>query len=106
MVKRIVFVLALVVALSGCNAQQAQIWWALKGGGQLPADKAQVFADIYNGACAPDYFPCLPQTSDVDCAAGSGNGPAYTAPGQRYIMLTPGSDPYELDADHDGVGCE
>jgi hypothetical protein len=105
MVKRVILVLALVVALSGCSAQQVQIWWAANGGGSLPLDKAQVFADIYNNACHADYYPCLPRTSDVDCAGGGGNGPAYTN-GGPYVLLNPPSDPYELDADHDGLGCE
>ena len=34
-------------------------------------------------------------------AGGSGNGPKYTGP----VRVT-GSDPYDLDRDGDGVGCE
>ncbi|NKX47820.1 hypothetical protein HGG67_06225 [Rhodobacteraceae bacterium R_SAG8] len=26
--------------------------------------------------CDPNYDPCVPVASDVDCAGGSGNGPA------------------------------
>jgi len=51
--------------------------------------------------CTPGYSPCLPPASDYDCAGGSGNGPAYTGP----VRVT-GSDPYGLDADGDGYGCE
>ena len=51
--------------------------------------------------CTPGYDPCVPPASDVDCAGGSGNGPAYTGP----VRVT-GSDPYGLDADGDGLGCE
>jgi hypothetical protein len=41
--------------------------------------------------------------SDVDCAGGTGNGPAYVS-GPVYIL---DSDPYGLDgSDHDGIGCE
>jgi hypothetical protein len=40
--------------------------------------------------------------SDVDCAGGSGNGPAYVAGPVSVI----GSDIYGLDADGDGIGCE
>ncbi|MDP9201126.1 MAG: PASTA domain-containing protein [Gemmatimonadota bacterium] len=55
--------------------------------------------------CTPGYSPCLPLgPSDYDCAGGSGNGPAYTEPGVVYHVT--GSDPYGLDADHDGLGCE
>jgi resuscitation-promoting factor RpfB len=52
--------------------------------------------------CTPGYRPCLPPASDYDCAGGSGDGPAY-ASGPVYVE---GSDPYDLDADGDGVACE
>jgi hypothetical protein len=39
---------------------------------------------------------------DVDCAGGSGNGPVYVEGPVEVI----GPDPYGLDADHDGIGCE
>jgi len=52
--------------------------------------------------CTPGYRPCIPPGPDVDCAGGSGNGPRYVE-GPVYVT---GSDPYGLDADHDGVGCE
>ncbi|MEZ5264752.1 MAG: hypothetical protein R2755_23875 [Acidimicrobiales bacterium] len=42
--------------------------------------------------------------SDVDCAGGSGDGPAYVA--GPVTVLEIGVDPYGLDADDDGVGCE
>jgi hypothetical protein len=55
--------------------------------------------------CTPGYSPCLPLgPSDYDCYGGSGNGPAYTKPGITYRVT--GSDPYDLDADGDGLGCE
>ncbi|GAA3008229.1 hypothetical protein GCM10010483_61560 [Actinokineospora diospyrosa] len=52
--------------------------------------------------CNPNYSPCVPNASDVDCAGGSGNGPAYVKGPIRII----GSDPYKLDADGDGIACE
>jgi hypothetical protein len=52
--------------------------------------------------CHPSYDPCVPVASDVDCAGGSGNGPAYV---QRPVRVT-GPDEYGLDADGNGVGCE
>jgi hypothetical protein len=55
--------------------------------------------------CTPGYSPCLPLgPSDYDCSGGSGNGPAYTEPGVTYRVT--GSDPYDLDSDNDGSGCE
>jgi hypothetical protein len=53
------------------------------------------------GGCHPSYDPCVPFASDVDCAGGSGNGPAYT--GQVRVI---GPDDYGLDNDGDGIGCE
>lgn len=51
--------------------------------------------------CTPGYDPCLAPASDYDCAGGSGDGPKYTG----FVRVT-GSDPYDLDADGDGVACE
>lgn len=52
--------------------------------------------------CNPNYSgACLDQPGDYDCASGSGNGPNYTGP-----VRVVGSDPYDLDRDHDGYGCE
>lgn len=54
------------------------------------------------GNCDPNYSDCVPIASDVDCAGGSGNGPAYVSGPVSVI----GSDIYDLDRDGDGVGCE
>jgi hypothetical protein len=48
------------------------------------------------------YSPCLPPGPDVDCAGGTGDGPRYV---DGPVTVT-GSDPYDLDGDGDGVGCE
>ena len=52
--------------------------------------------------CTSGYTPCLPPVSDYDCAGGSGDGPEYV---YGTVAVT-GSDPYGLDADNDGYGCE
>lgn len=53
--------------------------------------------------CDPNYAgACVPIASDVDCAGGGGNGPAYVKGPVRVI----GSDIYGLDRDGDGIGCE
>jgi len=52
--------------------------------------------------CDPNYGGCVPIASDVDCAGGSGNGPAYVDGPVRVI----GDDIYGLDRDGDGYGCE
>jgi hypothetical protein len=56
--------------------------------------------------CTAGYSPCLIYHggADYDCFGGSGNGPYYTEPGVVYTVT--GSDPYDLDADSDGRGCE
>ena len=58
------------------------------------------------GGCTPGYSPCLVYRggADYDCYGGGGNGPYYTRPGVVYRVT--GSDPYGLDADNDGRGCE
>lgn len=53
------------------------------------------------GDCTPGYSPCLPPASDYDCQGGTGDGPEYTG----RVQVT-GSDPYDLDSDGNGVGCE
>ena len=55
-----------------------------------------------SSSCDPNYSGCVPIASDVDCAGGSGNGPAYVSGPVRVI----GSDIYGLDRDGDGIGCE
>ncbi|PIL20440.1 hypothetical protein P775_09455 [Puniceibacterium antarcticum] len=54
-------------------------------------------------SCDPNYAKaCVPIASDVDCAGGNGNGPAYvTGP-----VIVVGSDIYGLDRDGDGIACE
>jgi len=60
-----------------------------------PAPQAQ------QSNCDPNYSGCVPVASDVDCAGGSGNGPAYTG-----MVQVIGSDIYDLDRDGNGWGCE
>ncbi len=53
--------------------------------------------------CHPSYaLVCVPMASDVDCASGSGNGPAY-AQGPVEVV---GPDVYDLDRDGDVIACE
>lgn len=56
-----------------------------------------------NNRCHSSYSgACVPIASDVDCAGGSGNGPAYVHGPVRVV----GRDVYRLDRDKDGIGCE
>lgn len=56
--------------------------------------------------CDPNYAnpPCVPIALDGDCAGGKGNGPAYVKGPVRVKVI--GIDPYGLDRDKDGIGCE
>ena len=55
-----------------------------------------------SASCNTNYSGCVPIASDVDCAGGSGNGPAYVS-GPLQVL---GSDVYDLDRDGDGLACE
>ncbi|WP_249354225.1 G5 domain-containing protein [Microbacterium sp. 2FI] len=53
--------------------------------------------------CDSNYADaCVPVASDVDCASGSGNGPAYFDGVARVV----GVDIYDLDRNGDGFACE
>jgi hypothetical protein len=52
-------------------------------------------------ACHPSYTPCLAPTGDWDCVGGGGDGPNFVQ-GTVEVHET---DPYELDDDGDGIGC-
>lgn len=53
--------------------------------------------------CDANYSgACVPVASDVDCAGGGGNGPAYLHGTARVV----GTDIYGLDRDGDGIACD
>jgi hypothetical protein len=59
-------------------------------------------APAENG-CHPSYEgACVPFADDVDCAGGSGNGPAYVQGPLRVV----GPDVYDLERDGDGIACD
>jgi hypothetical protein len=49
------------------------------------------------GACEPGYSPCLPRVGDLNC---------NEIPAAKKPVRVTGSDPYRLDADHNGIGCQ
>ena len=52
-----------------------------------------------SSGCHPAYDPCLPITGDLNC------GDLSTS--QKPVRVKdPTNDPYELDREHDGTGCE
>jgi len=64
-------------------------------GAPVPLQPSSSCDSNYSGAC-------VPIASDVDCAGGSGNGPAYVS-GPVTVV---GNDIYDLDRDGNGTGCE
>ncbi|MBF4461662.1 G5 domain-containing protein [Rathayibacter sp. VKM Ac-2878] len=71
-------------------------------GVRVPPAPEPETADAASG-CDPNYSgACVPIASDVDCAGGKGNGPAYV----RGPVTVIGSDIYDLDNNNNGVGCE
>lgn len=67
-----------------------------------PVTKPVPLAQPGNG-CDPNYSgACVPIASDVDCAGGTGNGPAYLDGTARVV----GTDIYKLDRDKNGVACD
>jgi hypothetical protein len=68
-----------------------------------PVSKVVAVGTKKASGCDPNYSgACVPIASDVDCAGGSGNGPAYVRGPVRVV----GSDIYQLDRDGDGVACD
>lgn len=70
---------------------------------RAPVDKVTLIGTKeHQSSCDPNYSGCVPIASDVDCAGGGGDGPAYVSGPIRVI----GTDIYGLDRDHDGIACE
>ena len=70
---------------------------------RAPVTKVVAVGTKSERQCDPNYSgACVPIASDVDCAGGSGDGPAYVSGPVKVI----GSDIYGLDRDGDGYGCE
>lgn len=68
-----------------------------------PVVEAPVAESPDAGGCDSNYTgACVPIASDVDCAGGSGNGPAYVEGPVQVV----GSDIYDLDRDGDGIACD
>jgi len=66
------------------------------------APKTPIAVSKSISSCHSGYSGCLKRNAgDYDCSGGSGNGPNYTGKVKVY-----GSDPFGLDRDKDGWGCE
>ena len=71
-----------------------------QGGTEAPPGKTMALV-VWHNDCTPGYSPCLPLASDYDCSGATGDRPKYTG-----LVRVTGNDPYGLDADNDGYGCE
>jgi micrococcal nuclease len=69
-------------------------------GGTTPVPSAPAAASSDGDGCHPAYDPCLPIVADMNCPAVRALGKAPVRVKQR------GVDPYRLDGDRDGVGCQ
>jgi hypothetical protein len=68
-----------------------------------PVTRVIVVGTKQTRQCDPNYSgACVPIADDVDCAGGSGNGPAYVD-GPVTVV---GNDIYDLDRDGDGTACD
>lgn len=72
------------------------------GPANQPASETSASPPVPAAGCDPNYSPCVPIASDVDCEGGPGNGPAYVKGPVKVV----GKDVYELDRDRNGIGCE
>ena len=63
-------------------------------GGRL---SRQATKNASGSGCMPGYSPCLPKVADLNC---------IDIPAAKKPVRVTGSDPYRLDGDGDGWGCD
>jgi hypothetical protein len=98
----VTFPAAAVSAYTSANAKHYAATHDL-GNVPPPDDAGPVDPPSGGSDCDPNYEgACLdPNAYDYDCEGGSGDGPEYT--GRVEVV---GDDPYDLDRDGDGIGCD
>jgi hypothetical protein len=70
---------------------------------KTPVNRVVAVGTKESSNCDPNYSgACVPIAGHVDCAGGSGNGPAYVQGPVRVV----GTDIYDLGRDGDGLGCD
>lgn len=95
-------------AFGHAKASRVGVWGSCSSGGSAtsvqPAPRPQALVGSAGG-CQPDYRTCVPIQGD-----GSGRGAANDLDcgdiGTVVYLRVVGRDPYRLDANADGVGCE
>jgi endonuclease YncB( thermonuclease family) len=98
-------------AFAAAKAERAGLWGACSTSGAAPAappaaQPVSTGPPLSSGSsCHPDYLTCIPVRGD-----GTGRGAANDLDcgsiGQPVELASAGADPYRLDADGDGYGCE
>jgi endonuclease YncB( thermonuclease family) len=91
------------VAFAAAKREKAGLWSACAA---RPKPQPLVQQPVSGGSsCHPDYVTCIPIKGD-----GSGNGDANDLDcgdiGKKVTLRQVGVDPYRLDADGDGFGCD
>jgi endonuclease YncB( thermonuclease family) len=98
-------------AFAAAEREQAGLWGACSrpatdGVVQLPAEPPAAPAQEPSAAgCHPDYLTCIPVQGDGS-GAGAANDLDCGQIGQPVRLRQTGVDPYRLDREGDGVGCE
>jgi hypothetical protein len=59
--------------------------------------RSAVGGNSTGAGCQPGYSPCLPRVADLNCS---------DIPASKKPVRVTGSDPYRLDGDGDGYGCD
>jgi endonuclease YncB( thermonuclease family) len=92
------------VAFAAAKREKAGLWGACGSGGSSGGSTSGTSGSS-SSSCHPDYKTCIPIKGD-----GSGNGQENDLDcgdiGKPVYLRQIGVDPYRLDADSDGVGCE
>ncbi len=76
---------------------------------EAPSPTTTLMPTTTEPACHPAYSgACVPFASDVDCEkhgrGKGGNGPEFVS--GPFTVVDPGTDPYKLDPDGDGIACD
>lgn len=94
------------VAFAAAKRQKAGLWSACAAKPVAPKPAApQPLVQQPTSSCHPDYVTCIPIKGD---GSGSGDANDLDCPdiGKQVQLRQVGVDPYRLDSDGDGLGCD
>ena len=91
-------------AFAAAKAERVGLWGACSTSSSSGGGSSGTTGST-SSSCHPDYVTCIPIKGD-----GSGNGDAHDLDcpdiGKLVTLRQVGVDPYRLDADGDGYGCD